>query len=492
MRSIVRLVIPVVLFTVSCSGNSQLPTAPSSIAGQRSADRHSITVNAADLPFTLGSVAPSLGNEINATFIAAMLDGVPASGGTSLPKLLRDAMEAVLGARVEAQAGFVRNCTRSGNATVRYSGPTSGGTATLSNTQVVFSGCTYAWSNRTVTFHATLRATGTFRASRPADPIHLEGDIQIDGIGGPFILNGDTGPFLNGTITPPPGQPQETVRIGAPDTSTPAPAPPGSTTPPGGSATVNVTGTWGADGQAALALIQNGSSLTGQFLLPDMSAIPGQFVLLENRLNGFVSGNEVNFTGTIIFRVGDSEGAITATMTSNATMRVTGSTLAGSIAQQMRADCSGFMVGFCLPPTDQTTSTSLTRMGSATVSGVHDVTGNWTGANRFRLQQDGGGNITGSVLAPDLAEQRVEGRNDNNRVTLRIRYVARENTSTVDYTRTTEHAYEVTVTDPSGMSGFLTTVSTERCVAKSSSAGSFCDARNKTERTAGNASLIKR
>ena len=508
MRSIVRLVFSFVLFTVACGGDSKLPTAPSPLTALPPSGAQRMPVSAAEVPFTLGVVAPTLGNEINATFLAAMVQGVPASAGTSLNKLMREAIDAVIGVKVQAQSGFTQRCTRSGTVTVRHSGSTSGGTATLSNTEVIFSSCAYEWNNRMITFHATLRATGTFRVSRPADPIHLEGDIRVDELGGPFLLNGDTGPFLNGTITPAPGAtggtPGVAVPIGTPVTpttpggTTPAPAPPTtpgappSITPPptSGTPTANVTGTWGVDGQPSLSFVQNGGALTGQFLWPDIP-VPG-IVVISNGLSGVIDGNNLVFGGKVTIQGGDSEiGYITVEVITTAQLSLSGSTLSGSWDSELRPTCTGLMKEFCLPPSASHPNVTLTRIGTVQ-SGTYDLSGRWAGAEMIQLQQDGGGGLSGSVIAGDISEQSVSGRNDSNRVSLRVRYTTRENTSSVDYSRTIDRSYELTAYEPSSVGGFLTTVTTERCTAKNSTATAFCADRNKTERTAGNASLMRR
>jgi hypothetical protein len=439
---------------------------------------------------------------------------VAASSGSSLNKVMREMLDALIGVKLQAQSGFTKGCTRGGSATVRHSGSTSGGTATLSNTEVVFSGCSYTWDTRTVTFHATLRATGTFRTSRPADPIHLEGDIRVDELGGPFLLNGDTGPFLKGTIIPAPGAtggtPGETVRIGAPEIpatpgapTTPgtptAPAPPTSGPPPTIDApintnapTMNITGTWGVNGQPSFSFIQSGGTVTGQFLLPEMPPIPGGFQILSNRLNGFVGGNRVHFNGGMQILVGDSEGAINLQFIMSAVFDLVGTSLVGEMVTETRPTCTGFMTEACIAPSSAHAPGTLTRIGSVQQSGTYDLTGRWAGADVMQLSQNGGGGLSGSVIGGDIAEQSVSGQNDNNRVTLRVRYSTRENTSSVDYSRTVDRTYELTAYEPSSIGGFLTTVTTERCTAKSSSAAGFCADRNKSERTAGNALLMRR
>jgi len=511
MRTMARFVLPLVLCTVSCNSKATLPTAPSPLAATAPEGLQRMPVSAANVPFTLGSVAVSLGNEINATFLAAMLQGVPASSGNSLKKLMRDAVDSVIGVKLEAQSGFTQRCARGGTATVRYSGSTSGGSATLSSTEVVFSGCTYAWDTRTVTFHATLRATGTFRVSRPADPIHLEGEIRIDEIGGPFLLNGDTGPFLNGTIIPMPGAtggtPGETIRIGTPDISTTpgapttpgssTPAPPASGPPPtidsppiSGAPTMNITGTWGVDGQPAMSFIQNGATSTGRFLLPEIP-IPVVLEVLENQLNGAVGGNRVHVNGTMTIRGGNSElGYITVQMFYSGVFDLVGTSLVGEGGTETRPSCTGLMKDFCLEPTRNYGPATLTRIGTVQ-SGTYDLSGRWSGAEMIQLQQDGGGGLSGSVLAPDIAEQSVSGRNETNRVSLRVRYSTRENANGVDYTRTVDRVYELTAYEPSSIGGFVTTVTTERCTVNGAATG-FCADRNKTERTAGNAMLMRR
>jgi hypothetical protein len=423
----------------------------------------------------------------------------------SVSDILKKAFEQFVGVKVEARSqGFTRRCTLSGSVTVRYTGSTAGGTATLNNTEVVFTGCTYPWNNRTATFHATLRANGTWRASRPADPVRLEGEIRIDEIGGPFLLNGTTGPFLNGTIVRPPetpgGTPGETVTIGVPTTPTNPGTPPPSGTPtvpsappvaPGTPApTVNLTGTWGVDGQPSISLIQNGGTVSGQFLLPEIP-IPGGIQVLRNGLHGFVGGSTVHFTGVLEVRAGDSDGSMTMLVYSSGVLDLIGGALSGEVVTEPSARCTGFMIDVCPPATaPQAGRVTLTRIG-AVQSGSYDVSGRWAGTEMLQLSQ-GGTSISGSVVGADIAEQSVSGSNDNNRVTLRVRFTTRENTSSVDYSRTVERLYELTAYEPSSMGGFVTSVTTERCTAKSSSAASFCADRNKTERTAGNAMLMRR
>lgn len=512
MRSILRLFLPFLFVTVACGTTTKLPAAPSALAEMPAAGLRA-TAGAASVavPFTLGSVAPSLGNEINAKFLAAMIQGVSASAGTSLNKIMRDAVEAVIGVKVEAQSGITQRCSLGGSVTVRHSGSTSGGTATLSNTEVVFSSCAFAWNDRIVTFHATLRASGTFRVSRPADPIHLEGEIRVDELGGPFVLNGDTGTYLNGTIVPAPGAtggtPGETIHIGPPESSLtpPAPGTPPSTgtPPPSGTPTVppvapgtpapaaNVTGTWGIDGQPALSLVQNGGAVTGQFLWPDI-AVPGVPIeVLSNGLSGFVGAKILVYGGGVKLRAGDSQGSITAEILSTAQFDVVNGTMSGGGITDTKFTCTGFMKDFCPESTHGESNVTLTRIG-ATQTGTYDLSGLWAGAELIQLHQDGGGDLSGSVINGDIAEQAVSGRNDSNRVTLHVRYTTRENTGNVDYTRTIDRAYELDAYEPSSIGGFLTTVTIERCTEKSAAAAGFCTDRNKTERTASNAMLMRR
>jgi hypothetical protein len=217
--------------------------------------------------------------------------------------------------------------------------------------------------------------------------------------------------------------------------------------------------------------------------VPDLP-IPGVTdEVLSNGVHGFVGGNRMHFLGGAKIRAGDSEGAITLDYYITAVFDLEGTNLVGEASTETKFSCTGFMTEFCPQIMSQHVNATLSRIGTVQ-SGTYSVTGRWEGEQMLQLQ-DNGGSISGSVVAADIAEQSVTGRNDNNRITLRVRFTTRENTGSVDYSRTVERFYELTAYEPSSISGFMSGSTTERCTAKSSSAASFCAERNKTVNTQG-------
>jgi hypothetical protein len=294
----------------------------------------------------VSSVAPSLGAEINSSFIAAMRAGVPvASRDIGMPRsVLVRLFESLVSVPVFAQAGFVANCSRGGNVRIQYLGPApQGGRVTLSNTPVTYSGCAHNLNGRDITANGTLTANGTWTATEPTSPVRLSGDLTVSDIG-LVAITGDTGSSFNGNVggitvgapnTPPTANTTTTTSTTTTTTTVPATTttttaatssttsvattttttsvPPTTTTTVAATTsigTINLTGTWRANGEPHFTLSQNGTAITGT--LTTGPAVPNVTVV-TNTVSGTISGSAVNLTGTLVLSA--SGGGITFTTT---------------------------------------------------------------------------------------------------------------------------------------------------------------------------------
>jgi hypothetical protein len=198
MRVISALALPVALLLSSTGcggGNSSTPTSPTPAN-------------------TASSIAPSLGVEINASFLAAMRAGGPVASlhSRTVESLLAVLVESLLAVPMSAQSGFVGSCSRGGTVTIQSGVSTpGGGRVVLTNSLVIYSNCTYSLNGRDVTVNGTLTGNGTWTAAAPSSPVQLSGNLTANEIG-IVPVNGSTGAAFNGSI-------------GGITVGTPAPAP---------------------------------------------------------------------------------------------------------------------------------------------------------------------------------------------------------------------------------------------------------------------------
>lgn len=216
------LVVALMSLTGCGGGNSSTPTGPTSA--------------------TVAAIAPSLGAEINSSFIAAMGAGVPmASRDIGRPQsFLVMLFESLVSLPVYAQTGFVGNCSRGGNVRIQYLGAApQGGRVTLVNTAVTYASCGHSLNGRDITANGTLTANGTWTASAPTSPVRLSGDLTVNEIG-IVPIDGSTGALFNGSIGG--------ITVGTPDTPpptpTPTPTPPPSSLCPSSPCTLSTPGTY--------------------------------------------------------------------------------------------------------------------------------------------------------------------------------------------------------------------------------------------------------
>jgi len=163
-----------------------------------SAQPSTVTIRDAAPALSAALIASSLAAEINRSFILAMQSAdVPANAS-------------------QKRAG-VASCSGGGSVRVQHLGPApGGGRVTLANTSTIFSGCLHTSNGRGVVANGTLVANGGWSASEPASPVHLFGDLAIDGLGA-ITIDGSTGAYFLGMVGG--------ILQGAPDT-TPPPNPP--------------------------------------------------------------------------------------------------------------------------------------------------------------------------------------------------------------------------------------------------------------------------
>jgi hypothetical protein len=164
-----------------------------------SAQPSTVTIRDAAPPLSAALIASSLAAEINRSFIAAM-------------------QSADVPAYAQKRAG-VASCSGGGSVRVQHLGPApGGGRVTLANTSTIFSGCVHTSNGRGVVANGTLVANGGWTASEPTSPVHLFGDLAIDGLGA-ITIDGSTGAYFAGTVggitqgapdTPPPPNPPST------------------------------------------------------------------------------------------------------------------------------------------------------------------------------------------------------------------------------------------------------------------------------------------
>lgn len=488
MRSIAWLAVPFVLAAAACGGDSKLPTAPSVMTPGASQALTAVrdSSSPAEIPFTIETIAPSLASEINVSFINAMEAGLPATAtatGRRFQDLLRDAINSVLGVRVQAQQGFTANCSRRGSVNVRYFGATQGRRATLGSTPVSFLGCTFRAGSRDVTFSAELKADGVYTAGQPTSPVRLTGDINVEGLA-PIQIDATTGVYLKGALG---GE----IRIGAPDT----PPPPTPETPPIGTL-INITGTWGADGQPVFSFEQYGSVFKGRLALQSLPPSGGIFIE-RNDLWGTISGNEVTLTGILVMRVGDPSGWQTTTIQSTGTLRLTGGTLSGTVLAQFSSECTGDAE--CLPPFEDSAPMALARMAApapATAT-LLDVSGSWmeTGTGFVYELTQNNGVISGRITGSHVVEGSIAGgRNVDNQVTLTAHVKWDISDGHWTHTVTWDKNFDMSVVDPSAIMGIENNTYVEKCVELSPTArvNRWCRDLNKTERQTNKAWFMRK
>ena len=154
---------------------------------------------------TVADAAPSLGEEIGSVVNAALRAGT-ATAPPSIAATIAQWLFPVL----HAQSGFVANCSRGGNATIRYLG---GRPVVLAGTAIDFSNC--GMRGRDASFSGTLTSNGYWTTQNPG-PIKLNGTVtstQIVG-GTPIAIDAAV---LNLTFNGSVGG----VTVGTPDTNPP-------------------------------------------------------------------------------------------------------------------------------------------------------------------------------------------------------------------------------------------------------------------------------
>lgn len=215
---------------------------------------------------TIADVAPSLAESIGSSITAALragfstTAGVPRSEGV-IAWLLRSLRPVPLYAQT---SNFIAQCSRGGNVNIRYFGARN--RVVLSNTEIVFTGCSHSLRGADVSVSGTILGTGTWTAGDPG-PVRANGSLNVNQIGLTAVDCSVVGSACNGTIGG--------IRVGTGD-ATPPPSPntcPGTlsatsiTVPAAGGAfsvtlTVGATCPWTAS-SSSIVTITSATSGTG-------------------------------------------------------------------------------------------------------------------------------------------------------------------------------------------------------------------------------------
>lgn len=157
-------------------------------AGTGAPSNEIVLVVGSDQALTIAAVAPSLAQELNRSFAAALRAGLGiASLETARPQtVFASLFRLLLPTPVYAQAfGGFAPCRNGGNVTISGGATPSGRRVSFSNARATYFGCSYPLpvNNRLVTYAGALTLSGTWSADDANNPVTMAGSLGVNEIG---------------------------------------------------------------------------------------------------------------------------------------------------------------------------------------------------------------------------------------------------------------------------------------------------------------------